>query len=30
MLLGYPQVRNYVGGWEEWGNHPATPIENET
>ncbi|SRR5579884_2435966 len=29
-LLGYPRVRNYVGGWEEWGNRAALPIENET
>ncbi|MGI8827034.1 MAG: sulfurtransferase [Chloroflexota bacterium] len=27
--LGYPDVRNYVGGWQEWGNSPNTPVENE-
>lgn len=26
-LIGYPQVRNYDGSWEEWGNDPAMPIE---
>ena len=24
--LGYPQVRNYVGSWAEWGNRDDTPI----
>lgn len=26
-LLGYPQVRNYDGSWEEWGNAAELPIE---
>jgi len=26
-LLGYPQVRNYDGSWEEWGNTAEFPIE---
>lgn len=26
-LLGYPNVRNYDGSWEEWGNNPEVPIE---
>lgn len=26
-LLGYPEVRNYDGSWEEWGNLADTPIE---
>jgi thiosulfate/3-mercaptopyruvate sulfurtransferase len=25
-LLGYPQVRNYVGSWQEWGNRDGLPI----
>jgi thiosulfate/3-mercaptopyruvate sulfurtransferase len=25
-LLGYPQVRNYVGSWQEWGNREGMPI----
>lgn len=26
--LGYPRVRNYVAGWQEWGNRGDTPIED--
>lgn len=26
-LLGYPAVRNYDGGWAEWGNLVGVPIE---
>ena len=25
-LLGYPNVRNYVGSWQEWGNREGLPI----
>jgi 3-mercaptopyruvate sulfurtransferase SseA len=25
-LLGYPHVRNYLGSWDEWGNHADLPI----
>lgn len=25
--LGYDGVRNYVAGWQEWGNLPDTPVE---
>jgi thiosulfate/3-mercaptopyruvate sulfurtransferase len=27
-LIGYPDVRNYLGSWGEWGNKPELPIEN--
>jgi thiosulfate/3-mercaptopyruvate sulfurtransferase len=27
-LLGYPNVRNYDGSWNEWGRLPNTPIES--
>lgn len=27
-LLGYPDVRNYDGSWEEYGNRTDTPIES--
>lgn len=27
-LLGYPNVRNYDGSWEEYGNKPESPIES--
>ncbi len=26
-LIGYPNVRNYLGSWGEWGNKPELPIE---
>jgi thiosulfate/3-mercaptopyruvate sulfurtransferase len=26
-VLGYPNVRNYAGSWQEWGNREDTPIE---
>jgi thiosulfate/3-mercaptopyruvate sulfurtransferase len=26
-LAGLPEVRNYAGSWEEWGNLPDSPIE---
>lgn len=25
-MLGYPQVRNYVGSWQEWGNRDGCPV----
>jgi len=25
--MGYQNVRNYDGGWLEWGNDDTTPIE---
>ncbi|MGH2442321.1 MAG: sulfurtransferase, partial [Chloroflexota bacterium] len=25
--LGYPNVRHYTAGWQEWGNRPDTPVE---
>ena len=25
-LLGYPDVRNYVGSWQEWGNREGCPV----
>jgi thiosulfate/3-mercaptopyruvate sulfurtransferase len=28
-LLGYPNVKNYDGSWNEWGRLPDTPIEAE-
>jgi thiosulfate/3-mercaptopyruvate sulfurtransferase len=27
-LLGYPNVRNYVGSWKEWGDREELPIVN--
>jgi thiosulfate/3-mercaptopyruvate sulfurtransferase len=27
-VLGYPNVRNYDGSWQEWGNSDDTPIEH--
>lgn len=29
-LLGYPQVRNYDGSWNEWGRLSHTPIEQSS
>jgi thiosulfate/3-mercaptopyruvate sulfurtransferase len=26
-VLGYPQVRNYLGSWKEWGDREDLPIE---
>lgn len=30
QLLGYKHVRNYDGGWTEWGNRVGTPVETES
>ena len=27
-IAGYPNVRNYLGSWAEWGNHDDLPIEH--
>ncbi|MEZ4863129.1 MAG: sulfurtransferase [Caldilineaceae bacterium] len=27
-LLGFPNVRNYDGSWEEWGNDASKPVES--
>lgn len=27
-LLGYPQVQNYDGSWNEWSRQPHLPLEN--
>ena len=27
-LIGYPNVRNYLGSWGEWGNRLDLPIEH--
>jgi thiosulfate/3-mercaptopyruvate sulfurtransferase len=29
-LIGYPNVRNYLGSWGEWGNRTDLPIERPT
>jgi thiosulfate/3-mercaptopyruvate sulfurtransferase len=29
-MLGYPNVRNYLGSWSEWGNREGLPIESRT
>ena len=28
-LLGYPQVRNYLGSWKEWGDREELPIDTK-
>jgi thiosulfate/3-mercaptopyruvate sulfurtransferase len=28
-LMGYDNLRNYYGAWEEWGNREDTPIETK-
>lgn len=28
-MLGYPNVRNYLGSWGEWGNREGLPIERK-
>ena len=27
-LLGFADVKNYLGSWYEWGNNPKTPVES--
>lgn len=29
-MLGYPNVRNYLGSWGEWGNREGLPIESRS
>jgi thiosulfate/3-mercaptopyruvate sulfurtransferase len=29
-LIGYPNVKNYLGSWGEWGNRDDLPIEHPT
>ena len=29
-MLGYPNIRNYLGSWGEWGNREGLPIERKT